>query len=103
MLEIKTIRRDFATIEKKVNYELGVLSKSFEEYKNPIINEISKLKNENKSYERELERYKMSLMGNLYTHPKQQTHHKTAYASNPSMWQFSFVQMCECSNYKAHC
>lgn len=52
-------------IEQRLNKDLEVLHKSFEEYKNPIVNEMNNIKHENKAYEREVERYKKSIRNYL--------------------------------------
>ena len=54
-----------------MNSDLKALHVSFDNYKNPIVSEINKLKNENKSYEREVERYKHKILGSLYENPDQ--------------------------------
>jgi hypothetical protein len=56
--DVRNIKKDIVVIEKRINNDFSVLNHSFEEYKNPIVNQINKIKQENKAYERELERYK---------------------------------------------
>jgi hypothetical protein len=57
--DVRNIKKDIVVIEKRINNDFSVLNHSFEEYKNPIVNQINKIKQENKAYERELERYKL--------------------------------------------
>ena len=51
-------RNQIINVESKMNNNFKEIADSFEEFKNPVVNEITKIKNENIAYERELERYK---------------------------------------------
>ena len=56
--QIMKNRSQIANIESKMVNNFKEIASSFDEFKNPVVNEITKIKNENIAYERELERYK---------------------------------------------